>query len=240
MNETGTMRLERHIFGGVPIALLYAGPLEAARARGTLLCFHGLGSSKEEWLHDLTQVAECGFVDVGFDSYGHGERRDLAFTRTYDQAQPTFWPNFVSAIQETSAEVPRLIDDLTQRGLTDPDRVGAIGVSMGGFIVYSALRLEPRLKAVVTLVSSPQWWGLEHPDSPHRHFEAFSRVRLLSLTAGRDEVVPNRFTYALHDRLRAHFSDYESRMAHHVYPASDHHLNPDWHEALRWLALHLG
>ena len=114
---------------------------------------------------------------------------------------------------------------------------------MGGFIVYSAILLEPRLHVAVTLVSSPEWWGLDNPDSPHRRLEGFARVKLLSITAGRDETVPNRYTHAFYNRLRAYFDDYDERFAHRVHPQSDHHLDPDWDEAwdaaAKWLETYL-
>lgn len=118
-----------------------------------------------------------------------------------------------------------------KRGFASENRIGGLGVSMGGLILYSAILLEPRLSTVATLVSSPEWWGFVHPDSPHHHLEKFSRVKLLSITAGQDTTVPNIYTKLFHDRLRKKFADYEQRFVHRDYPVSDHMLNPDWDKA---------
>lgn len=235
--------IQRYILHSIPVAILYKGDLETAANKGCILCYHGLTSSKDDWLHDLEMIAEKGFVVVGVDNVGHGERKDPYFYHKYSQDNPAFWKNFVSAIQATACEISLLIDELIKRGFALEDRIGGLGVSMGGLVLYSAILLEPRLSTVVTLVSSPQWWELEHPDSPHHHLEKFARVHLLSITAGQDTTVPNTYTKVFHKRLQAHFADYEQHFVHQDYPLSNHMLEPDWHEAwitaIRWFETHL-
>ncbi len=76
---------------------------------------------------------------------------------------------------------------------------------MGGYITYKAVTLEPRLRAAVCIVASPEWLPgvLENftEGSPHLQLERFDRIRLLSQTAGRDKVVPSRYMRAFHERL---------------------------------------
>lgn len=227
----------------IPIVISYNGKLETAVKKGCILCYHGLTSSKDEWLHDLESIAARGFVVVGVDNVGHGERKDPDFQHKYSQNNPNFWKNFMAAIQATASEMPLLIDELVKRGFAPLHRIAGLGVSMGGLILYSAILLEPRLSTVATLVSSPEWWEFEHPDSPHHHLEKFSRVHLLSITAGQDTTVPNIYTKVFHNRLREKFADYEERFVHRDYPASDHMLNPDWESAwpfaIQWLETHL-
>jgi uncharacterized protein len=222
--------IERHLIQDIPTVILWEDQLETAIKKGCILCYHGLTSSKDDWLHDLELIAEKGFVVVGVDNVGHGERKDPTQDK-YSKDNPAFWKNFVSAIQATACEIPLLIDELIKRGFALEHRIGGLGVSMGGLVLYSAILLEPRLSTVVTLVSSPQWWELEHPDSPHHHLEKFARVHLLSITAGQDTTVPNTYTKVFHKRLQAHFADYEQHFVHQDYPLSNHMLEPDWHEA---------
>jgi uncharacterized protein len=190
-----------------------------------------LTSSKDDWIHDLKLIAERGFVVVGVDNVGHGKRKDPDFDSKFSQNNPNFWQNFVPAIQATASEMPLLIDELVRCGFALEHKMGALGVSMGGLIVYSAILVEPRLSTAVTIVSSPEWWGLEREDSPHHYPEKFSEVKLLSITAAQDTTVPNKYTSSFHEKLRARFDEYSSRLEHKIYPASDHMMNPDWDDA---------
>jgi uncharacterized protein len=235
--------MQKESIRNIPVVILWEDRLETAVQKGCILCYHGLTSSKDDWLHDLEIITAKGLVVVGVDNAGHGERKDPDFEHKYSGNNPDFWKNFVAAIQATANEIPILINELVKRGFALEHRVGGLGVSMGGLVLYSALLLEPRLSTVVTLVSSPQWWGFEHPDSPHHHLEKFSRVKLLSITAGQDTTVPSIYTEAFHSRLRSRFGDYDKRFSHRHYPSSDHMLNPDWDTAwktaIQWFESHL-
>ena len=179
--------------------LLYKDKLEASVQKGCVLCFHGLTSSKDDWLHELAKIAEQGFLVVGVDNVGHGERRYADFDTRFADDNPDFYSNFLGAVAGTARELPSLLDALTDAGLMVENRVGVLGVSMGGYIAYAAVGLEPRIQAAVTIVASPEW--LESPKSPHRHFEKFNTVKLLSQTAGKDDVVPSRYAQNFHERL---------------------------------------
>lgn len=228
-------------FDDVPTVLLHVGKPKDAARKGCILCFHGLTSSKNDWLHELAIIAERGFLVVGVDNVGHGERRYADFDTRFAESNPNFYGNFLNAVAETARDLPPLLDTLTETGLVVENRVGVLGVSMGGYIAYAAVGLEPRIRAVVTLVASPEW--LEHPSSPHRQIDKFATVRLLSQTAGRDDVVPNRYARTFHERLKETYADYGERFAYIDYPESNHQLNPDWERAwaraIAWFEEHL-
>lgn len=235
--------IQRQNIQGIPVIIIYKDQLRPAVGKGCILCYHGLTSSKDVWIHDLELIAEQGFVVVGVDNVGHGERKDPDFNHKYSQDNPDFWKNFVSSVQATASESSLLIDELIKRDFALEHRIGGLGVSMGGLVLYSAILLEPRLSTIVTIVSSPEWWGLEHPGSPHHHIKKFSTIKLLSITAGRDSTVPNMYTKVFHDKLQKNFNDYEHRFAHKNYALSDHMMNPDWEEAwntaIKWFETHL-
>ena len=227
---------------GVPVTVLEVDPAGPA-PRGSLLCYHGFTSSTEVWLHDLERFARDGFTVVGVDGVGHGRRRRPALERRF--ADPsTKEEALIDVVRATSAETPALLDALMREGIVREERVGAFGVSMGGFIVYAAVVREPRIAAAVSLLGSPDWWMHPSPDSPHHHIDAFDRVRLLSLTAGRDEAVPAVHAAAFHERLVRRFDERATRFRHIDYPASDHFMEPDdWEraigESLGWFGRHL-
>lgn len=213
---------------GVPVVTVYKGSLDAATDRGCILFFHGLGASKDVQLPDLESLAARGFLVVGVDGVGHGERRYPDFARRLSQANPEFEESFLTVVLKTAEEVPLLIDNLTHAGFIRDGRIGVAGISLGGFITCAAVTLEPRLRTAVAIVGSPEW-TLHLPESPHRHLERFDYVRLLSLTAGRDEVVPSHYARRFHRRLESVYSDYSARFAYAEYPDSDHLLEADWH-----------
>ena len=228
-------------FGHVPTVLLYENELKASQ-KGCILCFHGLTSSKDDWLHELAKIAEQGFLVVGVDNVGHGERRYPDFATRFAESNPDFYSNFLDAVAETARDVPSLLDALTEASLITKDRVGVLGVSMGGYIAYATVGLEPRIQAVATIVASPEW-SPEHPESPHHHLEKFGAVKLLSQTAGKDEVVPSHYALRFHERLEEAYDDYAERFAYIDYPESNHQLNPDWERCwartIAWFEEHL-
>lgn len=87
-------------------------------------------------------------------------------------------------------------------------------------------------------------WTLDLPESPHRHLERFDHIRLLSLTAGRDEVMPSHYARRFHRRLESVYGDPDARFAYAEYPDSDHLLEADWHRlwarTLAWFEEQLG
>jgi uncharacterized protein len=237
------MQINYRKFGDIPAVLLHEGLLDKAVQKGCILCYHGLTASKDVWLHDLEEVARRGFLVVGVDSVGHGERRYADFNQRLSQTNLQFNKEFLKIVFETAKEVPLLINELTQANLIVAGNVGMLGVSMGGFITYSAILQEPRLVAAATIVSSPQWWMLDLPESPHHHIESFSNVKLLSQTAGKDKVVPSRYAHAFHEKLKATYPDYDERFAYCEYPESNHLMEPDWEQcwerAISWFERHL-
>lgn len=236
------MKRERTEFKHIPALIVYEGRLEDAAQKGCILFFHGLGASKEVQLKDLESLANCGFLAVGVDNVGHGERKYPDFEQRLSQANPDFNKEFLNVVSRTAREVPLLVNELTRVGFVKDEGVGTLGISMGGYIAYSAILEEPRLKVAATIVASPEWM-LELPESPHRHLGGFADVKLLSQTAGRDEVVPSRHARAFHDNLKAAYSDYDERFAYYDYFESDHLLNPDWERCwartLGWFKTHL-
>jgi dienelactone hydrolase len=148
--------------GGVPALLRYRGTPELAAERGTVLLYHGFGGTKERVDVYLAALAEAGFLGVGLDAVGHGERRYPDFETTFDSER---WDthfeetesDFLKLIDETAAEVPSVIDDLIARGWARADRVGIGGRSLGGNISYAAVLADDRVRAAVSIVGSPEW-----------------------------------------------------------------------------------
>ncbi|MEM6432049.1 MAG: hypothetical protein AAF708_22615, partial [Deinococcota bacterium] len=93
------MQIERRTIRDIPLVCLSQKDPRGAKDKGCILCYHGLTSSKDNWLHDLEIIANKGFLVIGVDNVGHGERRDPDFDAKYAQDNPMFWHNFIQAVQ---------------------------------------------------------------------------------------------------------------------------------------------
>jgi dienelactone hydrolase len=142
--ETGVERIEAPLDSGRVFANLRR-PKGEARAPLVVL-IPGLDSTKEEFLLLENVFLERGMATASLDGPGQGESGyDLPIRHDYEVA------------------VAALLDSLDGRSV-DLDRVGALGVSLGGYYAPRAGAFEPRLKAVVGL-SGPYnfaeiWEGL--------------------------------------------------------------------------------
>jgi hypothetical protein len=216
--------------------LLLARPERAAPPLPVVLWFHGLSVDKETHRKELEWLARAGFLAVGVDAAGHGERRLPDLDARIDVSREETIRFMLGLVEQTAREVPGIVRALADDGLADLERVGMVGVSMGGYLLYRALLEEPPPRAAVAILGSPEW---PEGDSPHRHLDALRRVALLSITAEHDENVPPAAARELHRRLR------EGERARYVeLPGAVHLMNEaDWErtmaETLGWLERHL-
>ena len=186
-------------FAGAPA--LVALPDGARTPLPAVLWYHGYRADAAANRSELERIAGAGFVAVGVDAVGHGRRQteDLA---ARSAATPGGALGVVLEVATATAdEVPRVVDALVAEGLADPARVGLVGISMGGYLAYRSALVEPRLRAVVAVLGSPEWPG--RADSPHLRPDDFRRLALLSITAERDESVPPDAARRFHSALAA-------------------------------------
>jgi pimeloyl-ACP methyl ester carboxylesterase len=120
-----------------------------------VLLIPGLDSTKEEFFNFERVFLERGLATLSLDGPGQGEAGfELPIRPDYEVA--------VSAI----------LDALTGRGDLDLARVGAAGVSLGGYYAPRAAAFEPRLRAVAG-VSGPRNLGELWDDLPLLTRESF-------------------------------------------------------------------
>lgn len=214
---------------GVPLLLVSAGaPTDAAR-RGTVLLIHGLGANKEGNRLELDRLAQAGFLAIGLDAFGHGERRYDDFDARFNR--PDREHRFIETVVATVNEIPALVEALKQSGLAHDGAVGLMGISMGGFIGYGAAA-KRAVDALVALISSPVW-KVDVPEHPIRHLPAFFPTAVLSIVAGKDDLVDARLVKGFHDRLATEYQGSPSRQALEVFLESGHHMRQeDWDAAM--------
>jgi uncharacterized protein len=214
--------------GPAPAWLIFRGSPEEAARRGTILFWHGLSASKEVQAKELRSLAEHGWLAVGLDNAGHGERRLLDFEQRFSGWGESTERIFVDLVRNSAAEAPRIIDALLSIGLARADGIGAAGISMGAFIVYRAVLDDRRIQAAAALLGSPEW-RLPWPESPHLHPEKFYPTPLLSQCAGADQSVPPRFARRFHERLAPFYRTEPERLRYVEFPGAGHFMpEPDW------------
>ena len=137
-----------------------------------VLLIPGLDSTKEEFFNFERVFLERGLATLSLDGPGQGEAGfELPIRPDYEVA--------VSAI----------LDALTGRGDLDLARVGAAGVSLGGYYAPRAAAFEPRLRAVAG-VSGPRNLGELWDDLPLLTRESFVHYsRSADLESGRQRAL---------------------------------------------------
>jgi pimeloyl-ACP methyl ester carboxylesterase len=221
----------------VPALLAFHGAIQTCAERGTMLFYHGFGGNKEKVDAHLVALAQPGFLVIGLDAVGHGQRRFPQFSEMFSDERWAKEPevteaDYLTIVRQTAGEVPQIIDVLCSRSWAHPDRVGIGGVSMGGEITYAAIVDEPRLRVATPIVGSPEW-ELPLTESPHRHAERFFPVALFSQAAEKDEAVPARFIRAFHERLTPLYVTAPDRLRYLEYPDVGHALSPELWELAR-------
>ncbi len=223
-------------------------PEERAKL-GTLLFYHGFRESKDSYLPVLQRLAEAGFLVVGIDAIGHGERRYPDFHQRFPPLEPHLSGNvqleaaFLSTVRATAQEVPLIIDALIKRGWAHAERIGIAGHSFGGFVTYAAVIADKRIQIAASVAGSPQW-KLPWPESPHLHLERFFPVALLSQVGSRDTNVRPEFARTLHHQLLPYYAQAPERLRYIEYPDASHDLSArDWEQAwsmvAAWFIAHL-
>jgi uncharacterized protein len=216
----------------VPALVWYRDAPELAMERGTVLFYHGFGGSKDgSSRYYAVALAEAGFLAVSLDAVGHGERRFPDFDVVFnDERWDTHFDEtesaFLKLIDDTAAEAPAVIDDLVGRGWASSDRIGICGRSLGGNICYAAVLADPRVRAMASIVGSPEW-TLPRAHSPHLHPDRFFPAAVMSQAAELDQYVPAEPIRGFHARLERCYTRDPSRIEYLEYPGVGHFLTPE-------------
>jgi pimeloyl-ACP methyl ester carboxylesterase len=122
-----------------------------------VLLIPGLDSAKEEFFHWEGVFLARGMATCSLDGPGQGETGFLMPIR-----------------HDYEVAVAAVLDALAGRADLDLDRVGAAGVSLGGYYAPRAAAFEPRLRAVAA-IGGPYNWGALWEGLPALTREAFAQ-----------------------------------------------------------------
>ena len=126
-----------------------------------VLLLHGLGSGKQGWWDDVPKGSAMsgkliarGYAVFALDAKYHGERGAL---NRYEEPWAMFGRSEFSRLRalmvESTVDYRRGLDWLETRDDIDADRIGAIGYSMGGMMLYYLAALDSRVDVAVACVA---------------------------------------------------------------------------------------
>lgn len=110
-----------------------SGTFFPGRSRATIVISHGLGNNRNEVLPWADFLNRAGYTTFVYDMRSRGASGGDAIT--------------YGALEQY--DLISVVDYLAKRQDVDPERIGAMGVSLGGATTILAAAREPRIKAVV-------------------------------------------------------------------------------------------
>ncbi|MBW1807051.1 MAG: prolyl oligopeptidase family serine peptidase [Deltaproteobacteria bacterium] len=226
---------------GAPIVLVYQHSQEVAAKNGTILFYHGLGVSKQAHLYEMGRLAKAGFLVVGIDAVGHGERRYPDYDERFEEKRSR--ATYYQVVRQTIDEIPAIIDELEAEGLVNQDRLGIAGISMGGYMVFGGILADKRIKVAAPIIASPFWRDVPEV-SPHLHPDKFFPVALLVQNAGVDTVVKTEQARNFSKKMEPFYQTSPERLRYVEYPDAGHIMSPkDWStvvaELVEWFEKYL-
>ncbi|HJQ28151.1 MAG TPA: dienelactone hydrolase family protein, partial [Rubrobacter sp.] len=124
----GEYRIERWLAGGVPLATVRSSVARAPLP--AVVVYHGFAGRKTDDLLGLAvPLADAGCLAVLPDAALHGERAPHDFALRHARDHDAL---FLDSLRGTVGESEAILRWVADRDDVDPDRVGAVGVSMGG------------------------------------------------------------------------------------------------------------
>jgi len=178
ITKTDSVIIERGFFYSeasekVPI-LIYKPVSSKTQSFPVVICHHGTGGSKDDQniRNILYRLTKINFIGVSIDARYHGERvnKNIGDQKNYYvEAIIEAWKNQDPSKQkhpfyfDTVFDIWRLTDYLVTRPDVQADRIGMMGISMGGIETWMAASVDKRIKVAVPAIAVQSFkWSLEN------------------------------------------------------------------------------
>jgi dienelactone hydrolase len=232
----GDYRIERWFAGGVPLAAVRSpeaqGPLPA------VVIFHDFnGKNTDELLRLALPLADAGCVAVMPDAALHGEQAPDDFALQLEEDHDGL---FLDSLRRTVGEAHDILSWTADRQDVDEDRVGVVGISIGGAVTLALACGQRALAPKAAVALMPATPG---PGSAMRQEAAYAPdpatcfpTALLIMHGTEDHVAPYPNARSFYDELVPHYSAAPERLRFVDMPGEGHHDGAYWiEETLDWL-----
>ena len=184
-----------------------------------------MSASKDIQLAELESLASNGFLAVGIDNVGHGDRQYTDFDARFSEDNQNRLQNIINAVNATADEIGLIIDYLVSNKIANESSIGIAGISMGAFIAYKIPTLDHRVKTISAILGSP-----EHSfTNMNNYVKQYDSISLLSQNAAKDNLVSPCKARNLHHKLKKSFKNYNERFKYIEYQNSGHFMEEaDW------------
>lgn len=153
------------------VPMLIFKPEKSTGRLPTVIVLHGTGGKKEGERGLCEALAKRGIMAVALDARYHGERVPggahgsqeyvAAITKAWHTKPPE--PMEHPFYYDTCWDLWRTLDYLSARDDVDPERIGMIGISMGGIEIWLAASVDERVRVAVPVIAVQSLrWSLEH------------------------------------------------------------------------------
>ena len=186
---------EKLVFTGVQnsrVPAYLAVPNNGAESYPVVMLLDGIYGSKVRWFEEgswprgaavTDALIEEGFAVMALDVRYHGER-----AAENDYRIPDHSADMRDMIVPSVREHRRAMDYLETRGEIDVERLGLLGLSMGGMMSFMLSSVEPRVTAAATGVTPAGGFSEEHdmPIAPQTYAGGNTRVPFLMMMGRED------------------------------------------------------
>jgi pimeloyl-ACP methyl ester carboxylesterase len=131
-----------------------------AMNRGAIILLHGAGGDRASLVVEARALSNAGFGVLSFDLPGHG-----------DSEGDIHWS------ESERGALRSAVDWLVRREEVDPKRIGAVGFSLGGYVLVQVAASDERLSAIA-LVGTPSD-PVAQAEFQHRHFGRLTQLPAL-------------------------------------------------------------
>jgi len=132
----------------LPVLHVFAAS-QAQTKLPTIIDYHGWTTPTSSELVASYQLVQAGFRVILPTAYLHGSRSDGT---DLDHHPERFW----EIVGHSVAEFPRLVEALVTSGMSDPEKIGVMGTSMGGITAAGIMATQAQVVAGVSLIGSPE------------------------------------------------------------------------------------
>lgn len=234
---------QKIVFTGVQnsrVPAYLALPTTAAKPYPVVILIDGIYGSKERWFEEdswprgravTDRLIAEGFAVMSLDVRYHGER-----AAENDYRIPSHAADLRDMIVPSVREHRRAMDYLETREVIDTDRIGLLGLSMGGMMSFMLAAVEPRVTAVATGVTPVGEFGelRDMPIAPQTYAGGIADVPFLMMMGREDPFYTETEAQALFDLLATPTKGLTFYDADHRLPAA----YPS--DAVSWLTSYLG